>query len=622
MSTTVRRTNATTATAHSANTSKTFGANPTYIYVNDASGGVGSYAYVFFPAPLPRGATLVSATLEVEQAKAAPGSVSMYVERVNQAWTASRVSWSRKPTVSGSAVTATGSPKSSPGAGTKWSFAVGPMLSNLNTSTPWYGFRIRTNTNTTTPFYGKGAKAPKLTLVYKYLPSAPVFPFPGGAASDDTPAIGVPRPTLGFLVEDDVDLTSFQVQMSTDATPNWTTPTWDSGEVVSTNPQLTLEGTTAPALTVGQSIWWRVRVRSEGDLWSPYTAAIRYKYTPLPMVAMVSPPPGSAGTVGVSSPTVSWSVTGGTQKFFNVRVDRASAGGGGETTFLWESGRRAGTQTSIVIPPGIITRESPARYGVLVEVYDGLLRDSTTDSTEYAYDGTLFSYATTTAVAGPTNLTSTNFAPRPHVRLQWDYASTPAATGFEVLRNGVVVATDLEPADLLLTGTTYRWTDRSVPPDATHTWEVRAIVGQETSKVNPTVQDRLYTGLLWISDPETDRYAAVAGESPVSIGLTEQGQVFDVLGSKYKVRVTGALGGYSGKVVGKLCGECMKDGTTSAQLQTLMHEFREDVGRTLVLHFEKLAVPVVIYNVSTYPLTGVEFGRVYGVEFDFHEVRP
>jgi hypothetical protein len=98
------------------------------------------------------------------------------------------------------------------------------------------------------------------------------------------------------------------------------------------------------------------------------------------------------------------------------------------------------------------------------------------------------------------------------------------------------------------------------------------------------------------------------------------GATHSPLNSQYNVRIVSSLHGYSGSVAGGLCGECIGDGTTSEDLQNKILQLRSQPGKRLYLSIGNIAVPVVIYDVSTKPRYGPSFGNIFDVSFNWHEV--
>ena len=70
------------------------------------------------------------------------------------------------------------------------------------------------------------------------------------------------------------------IQVQTNATDVWTAPTFDSGTVASSTPELDLNTTSYAALTDGQVIYWRVRVQDMAGLWSLWSDPSRSNGTP------------------------------------------------------------------------------------------------------------------------------------------------------------------------------------------------------------------------------------------------------------------------------------------------------------------------------------------------------
>jgi hypothetical protein len=98
--------------------------------------------------------------------------------------------------------------------------------------------------------------------------------------------------------------------------------------------------------------------------------------------------------------------------------------------------------------------------------------------------------------------------------LTWTRATAPDS--FAIERDGVFVDTDLLPGDLLVSGTTYQYVDKSAPPNWDLTYRVRA---KDSGKLSPgnTVNATLSVGDVWLIDPDHAATRLV----PVKVLLTD-----------------------------------------------------------------------------------------------------
>lgn len=348
-----------------------------------------------------------------------------------------------------------------------------------------------------------------------------------------------------------------------------------------------------------------------------------------------------------STPTFTWVVTGGFQRYAEIIVmDPALAESKRE---IWTSGR-IDTQVQEISIPEKVVKTNGKPYTIVVRVEDELSREPTHNNEEYfpvyAEDRLDFIYTLSSDVTGPLSIQADMSGPI-HVLLTWTVADEPDM--FELLRDGEIVVTDLIPDSLRVGDRKYQIPDRGVVSNKTHVWEIRNIVDEKTSASNPTTSKTIKTGMLWLYATETPsatnntrtpsviipgstsstvnksvkyiNLVPIAGEAPAEMALYEKGETFEPLNGNTPVRITEALGGYRGTVSGVLCGECLKDGTTSRDLQKRMLDIRSDIGAIYTLHLDNVTIPVIVYNVNTFPLYGARFGKSYGVTFEFFEVR-
>ncbi len=137
---------------------------------------------------------------------------------------------------------------------------------------------------------------------------------------------------------------------------------WDSTKVVSSNQNVDYAGT---ALVYDVVYQWEVRTWNQADLDSPYSTTVVFKTSELP-VATITYPTDTA-TIPSNTPTFTWTYSdpeSTVQVSSRVRVYASD-----NTTLLHDTGEVLGTDTSYLMPDGIL--ETNNTYNVSVELQDG-----------------------------------------------------------------------------------------------------------------------------------------------------------------------------------------------------------------------------------------------------------
>jgi hypothetical protein len=139
-------------------------------------------------------------------------------------------------------------------------------------------------------------------------------------------------------------------------------PMWDSGKVVSTDKSVAYGGT---ALVYNEVYQWQVRTYNQADLASPYSGAVTFKTSQLP-VATITYPTDTA-TIASNTPTVTWTYSDAesTPQVKYRLVVLAENG----VTVLHDTGEVLGTATSYQIPDAIL--DNLSTYYVTIELWDG-----------------------------------------------------------------------------------------------------------------------------------------------------------------------------------------------------------------------------------------------------------
>lgn len=562
--------------------------------------GSGSrWAYVFFNRAAPLGATITSATLRLYYADTW-AAATITVHRLGERWKVSRLTHANRPATTGSSVQA--SAPAGP-AGTYVDVDVKPLLQAVSDGGAWFGFRVATSGGNEPLGASEGTSTlrPTLTVEWTEAPDAPTTLAPSGNA-----AVSVSKPTLRFDYTDalgDTALAAVQVQV--DPAANWTTPAWDSGEVPATVPQLALAATTYPGLANDASTYWRVRVKDGAGLWSEWSDDEQFKRVDLGSVTINNPAASPQNVVHDPTPPFLWAYSA-TQAAWQVLVTDPAT-----DKTLADSGKQLGTETAWTPPSKKLTGLGP--YRVEVRVWDAQHREATPDSLDHAVAVRDFTITSDTTVPPVVGLAVQQpVQDRPVVRLEWTRSSAPDS--YLVRRDGDVVAEDLLPGDLLVSGTTYAYEDEGAAPWRTHTWEVQAVVNDAASEWEQVAYTPRSRG-IWLLDSERDRLVWLAGSEGGTFTQAEEASVFAPVGSRTVVRRVQGQRGYEGSLAGVLVDRA---GLAALESEASLLAMRGEPARPVQLVAGDLSLRVVLGNIGTYPTAqGTPPQRV--ATFDFWE---
>lgn len=218
-------------------------------------------AFLFFPSPVPAGATVITATLTLTPVKTGWAGEQVTAKRITAGW--STPTWNDRP-----AVTDTNAASAIGSGSTPIALNVAAMLGDVAGGADWYGVRLELDTDILRQVASKEASAeanrPKLSVVYSTPPPAPIDLHPSNGL-----AVSPAAPALSWTPQG--EHTAFLVQVADDE-DSFATPLWDSGWVVSTETQIT----SGHSLANLESVAWRVKTRNSAGLESPYSEAAAF----------------------------------------------------------------------------------------------------------------------------------------------------------------------------------------------------------------------------------------------------------------------------------------------------------------------------------------------------------
>jgi len=586
------------------------------MYIRNWSGSA-RLGFLYCNRPVPLGVTVTKAELHFfGYAKTVSGSVTMYLKRLKQTVTFSKLNWNNRPTAFYTTTERSATKSGTYPDQTEWIVNVMSDVQTIADGNAWYGWQLRTNWATTTwnpRFMAANHPNPDLRpfLVVEWS-DAPDTPTQLSPSSGNV--ISTPEPILRFDYTDvsgDTEIAAVQVQIDTNAL--FSSPDYDSGVEPVDGPQwdLTDESFTATEDTL---YYWRVKVQDGAGLWSGWSAAASFVYKPLPVVTIDSPAEDPNDFVDEPTPAILWTTTG-TQESYQLGLYRYDSAG---KAFLVDSRPRtvSATGDGYRVPAGAITVKN-ATYRVDVRIYDGEDREAIPNGPAYTQVSRFFTYQYSALTAPVTNLEGAGNDPYPGVVLEWDRATFPDSWAIE--RDGIVIATGLDPDDdTFVSGIHHQWTDRTPTKGRAHTYSVQAISENKASASNPTVVVTNDIVGTWVMDG-TDGGPTVllVQDKGRTMLFEEQSATYAPLGATKVSLVTQGLRGYTGEIQGELHSSVLGTSETATQWRDLMLTLKSYAGQIVYLFIQDMTIPVVLQNVQVYRKPQPDL--IYAVSFTFHQ---
>lgn len=585
--------------------------NATRLVIRSNASGQTLRSFIHFPRPFPRGVTILSAKLRIYAKDNMPGTRTLTLRRVSEKWNVSRINWNNQPDVllSDSKTLNHGGP-----AGTAWEFDVKSHMQAVADGAAWYGWRIDSGEDTRRVFYSAQSinrYKPVLEIEYTERPDKP---------TNLSPAEGVvsePQPTLRFGFHDtggSTELRAVRVQFGTSEDVA-NSLVYDSGEVITDAPELDL-GAVTNTLTgmlysiPSTAVYWRVSVQDEAGLWSLWSDSVETSYVGKGALTMNSP---SGNIIEDTTPPIIWTLTGAVQSQWKVIVQNSRGKN------IHTSGKRTNGETSYTIPKGVIREADGQTYTLILRVWDDVNRESTPGEPNWHFVRKTITYNDDPTVDPVTNLTATALSPDPGVSLTWD--RSVAGDAWVIWRKTApsnqykVIERIDDPADALISGTTYGYVDRTATPHRANTYMVAPVVNNKQNRgAAPSVSATPKPVGIWLIDPDPDRPISVQllGQDGGTWAMGEDAGMFAPLGADSQRRITQSLRGYEGSISGLIIGN---DSRSVALQEKDVFEMKETPSKTYVLVLSNMAIPVVIGNVSVAPTPRAEIEKAVAFEF-------
>lgn len=574
--------------------------------------GQAVFMYAYFTRPFPLGATIQTAKL-VLYSDAIPdtGTTTVTATRLKQQVSMTGVTYNTRPTSLFPSPAVASNTGAKP-AGYAWEIDVTAHMQSVANGDPWYGWQVVGSFPASRMFYSHRwlttTQRPRLEVTYSIPPTAPSDPVPAGGR-----AVSLAKPVLRATYTDlgaDNPIQAIQVQRNTANV--WGVPTWDSGQVTASAAELDTATTTWPALADNETVWWRMRVLDINGLWSAWSIPESFRRDIKGSVTITNPAVAPNNQVNEATPPITWTFAGETQAAYQVNIADPATG-----RVIWSSGKITGTATGLTLPEGVLT-ETGVAYNLRVIIWDAKQRETTPADPAWTDASRDFTFALSATAAPTLGLTAVPTAGRPRIVLTWTRSTAPDS--FTVLRNGAVVESGILPQDVLVSGTTYSWTDPQPVPIVSSTYQVAAVVNGKASSGNATATLALTVQGIWLADKTRTNEVLIYGKSDRNWIYGETSEVFEVLGATEVSVVTHSLRGLEGSVTGQLRGGGFIPGLpeTAQGWRDALLRIKRKPGQQCWLTVADMCLPVVVRNVHVTPRPTTPLS--FDVSFDFYQV--
>lgn len=568
-------------------------------------------AFIYFNRPFTLGASIFNATLRVYTKGSWGTSPTLTVKRVTERrWGETGITWNNQPGVAGTpAATLT---QSSAVDGDLWEFDITGALQNVSNGAVWYGLRIETTGTTPKFLYSSEAAEfkPELEVTWSEAPQAPTTLSPSGGQ-----VVSIAKPTLTCDFTDRSGSTTMAaIQAQIDSSGNFTTPAFDSGGKDATEPELDLTDTAYAGLAAGAETRYRMRVKDEAGQWSPWSDVVRFRRDLKGTLTVDNPP--ASGIVSEWTPPMIATLTGETLTAWRVIITPDDE----PATHLYDSRRTRHTEPgntfTRTLPKAILVDDGD--YRAVFRTWDSKDRVNTPGDPPYTEVVRTFHFAEDPTPNPVTGLAAANLYPRAWVDLTFSRATAPDSFTLVEIVDGKKrpLESDIDPADALQSGTSYRIRYKEARPFRSHQLMVQAVVNGKTSTGNPTVTITPETFGVWLTDPDRDIDVLIAaGRNPAAnIAMGEEGTTHYPIGASRAVRIRHGKRGWEGSVTdGRLIDGY---GYTADQWQDRFIKLLER-STDLIVTIGKESFRAQVFNMSTPPLG--DLPTTHRVSFEFFQ---
>lgn len=567
----------------------------------------GQFGLLRMQFTVPRGATVTSATLKLH-AKGSFPAQTLTARRFSDSFNERHVTWNNAPGTTGTNATVTTAALAD---GDPISLDVLDHVQSIAMGAKNYGWKVTTDDATdSSRIYGLdgGKFQPQLVIEYAEKPGIPtgIVPSDGSVCSD-------PAPTITYDYNDVTGEGMAAQRVMCDPAGNFTTPAFDSGWVDATEPEFDLSASTFTAMTEDATMQGQIQVRGNDGGESDPSDVFEWTYKAQVNVTLGSP---SAATPNVFEPTPP--VTATLDKpaaAYEVRITRQDD----HTHVLYNSHKvpaNGATTLSHTIPKkwrGNRVLRDDIGYALNWRVWDQeTARQATPGHPIFGFAWVDFTADTDAAVAPVDSLTVEQDGITPWVILTWTRSSAPDS--WVIRMDGHVVESDILPADVLVSGSTYQWRFKGASPRKAHTFHVRAVVNGRSSPNGPAATITTQPVGMWIIDPDTYKAAVIFGDDPGSMSQPDLASLYTTLSGLPRRVVTGKQG-LQGQMTGVLVDALGQDPATN---EATLWSFAETPDKEFQIILADVSIPGWFGDLNIFPTPDTNGDQIVkGVSFSF-----
>lgn len=550
---------------------------------------------------IPRGATVLSAKLQVFTQSNYTGTRTVRLYKITKKWSHTSVTWSNAPTTGPLLTTVT---KSNPQVGTPYEFDItSDVQTAVNGATSWGWVMLgQSGTITFCSAEHKTAKyKPRLLVDYALAPDVPTALNPNGEQ-----VVSTARPTLQFSYRDRSSTTALAaIQVQVFDGENWMNTVVDSGEVPTSTAQWTPTVDLAPE---GGSFTWRARVKNIHGMWSGWSSVASARRVAKPTLVIESPQAEPNNFVEDKSPSFLWNFSG-TQTAYRVIHSNPNNTGQVYLDSGWISSASDGH--NLLKPLTFVNGEAR----VTIQVRDDQDRAATPGDPAYIEATRVFTYKPSSSITQVTNFTAQADLTPPRVNLTWNRAEAPDS--FRIERNGKVIA-EFEPWEINTTGTGYAFTDWNAPCRTELDYRVYPVTDGKSATTSPSANAFLKPVYAWLTDPETGWYLPIASRDELNATYAESSAIHQVIGARQSVLIAQSFRGLEGSFSGSLHSGLPGVGDLSAQqLKERVFYLKQNPTKTYRFILADTNIGVVVRNVSVKATPKAEL--TYLVSFELYQ---
>lgn len=405
--------------------------------------------------------------------------------------------------------------------------------------------------------------------------------------------VGVSKPTLSGFPKD-----TQKVRVSIDTSlGDWQSPDWQSGTIDVDAPELDLSTTDYPGAGIAKEYWITSWLGQSGG-WSEYSDPIWFQFVALPTL-LITGPNDAYPYVTDPSPTITWSVTGGTQKKARVFVSRVD---GGDRDIIYDTGQMVTTAQQWTIPAkdslGRPIFKDRNQYRVWVRVWDDKDRVAVPGAQVYAQDAQVFTFVETQAVQPVDWTTADQVSTSPQVEIEWGrLAGVP--DHWMIWRDDTVLdvvdPSDVDDPDI----DGWRYVDWAPQPFVEHTYYIEPVVNGNTGPAGPKAAVTVDVKGYWIQNRDLD-VSVLLWDVDWQPTATDQASSARPVGQRNTVRRTSSLG----YLESALSGTIRNDPTTgraAISFETDMHQIKASPDDTFRIHYGNKVFSATISDIAFGP---------------------